>query len=72
MSTAMLRTWKCPKCGKEMVSLYEKQLEEWIHMHQLHHKKRYHPSKTARKAAEGARKLRGKPKALDERVIAAL
>jgi len=25
--TTEVKTWKCPKCGKELISLYDEQLE---------------------------------------------
>lgn len=31
-------SWKCPDCGKELNSLYVKQLEYQKHVHQYTHK----------------------------------
>jgi len=31
--------WKCRVCGKELISLYERQIEQWIDQHLYTHAK---------------------------------
>lgn len=32
-------TWKCPVCGKELISLYPAQLDSWQRVHNLMHER---------------------------------
>jgi glutaredoxin len=32
--------WTCPICGKTLKTLYEKQLDYWIYVHNVKHQKR--------------------------------
>ena len=45
--------WKCPDCGKEMISLYKKQIKCMVQLHKMGCKGRKHDEEKGRKKVSG-------------------